>query len=55
MAEVVVIVPIPRYITKKCCESKFSHGSDDFECEVAAGVEALKCRLKGWAQDSSLN
>jgi hypothetical protein len=32
-----------------------NYGIDDFESEVAAGVEALQCMLEGWPQDCSLN
>jgi hypothetical protein len=45
VSEVVVIAPIPKYITQKCygkSQHIESYGSEDFEREVTADVDMLK-------------
>jgi hypothetical protein len=50
----VVCAPIPGYISKKCCTNGLQIENfciEDFECEVAAGVNTLQDVLEGWAED----
>ncbi len=56
--QVILVAPIPRYITKKCCED-LSHtenyNCDDFEFEIISGIETHKRLLESWAHELSLS
>ncbi len=55
---VVLIAPIPRYITKKCCEDPChteNYNCNDFEFEIVSGIETHKRLLESWANDLSMN
>jgi hypothetical protein len=55
---VVLVAPIPRYITRKCCVNVGHveiYNSDDIESEVAPGVEIHRRILEGWASGYSLH
>ncbi len=54
----VLVAPIPRYITKKCCEDSShteNYKCDDFEFEIVSGIESHKRLLESWAHEHSLN
>jgi hypothetical protein len=55
---VVLVAPIPRYITKKCCEESShtkNYNCDDFEFEIVSGIETHKRLLESWAHEHSMN
>jgi hypothetical protein len=55
---VLVVAPIPRYITKKCCEDSShmeNYNCDDFEFEIVSGIETHKRLLESWSHEHSMN
>jgi hypothetical protein len=52
---VVLVAPLPRYLTKKCCDDpdhteNFNCEDEDFESEIVAGIELHK-----WAHKLNMN
>jgi hypothetical protein len=55
---VVLVAPIPRYVTKKCCEDPShteNYNCDDFELEIVSGIGTHKRLLESWAHEHSMN
>jgi hypothetical protein len=56
--QVILVAPIPRYITKKCCEDLThteNYNCDDFEFEIVSGIETHKRLLESWGHELSLS
>ncbi len=54
----VLVAPIPRYVTKKCCEDPShteNYNCDDFELEIVSGIGTHKRLLESWAHEHSMN
>jgi hypothetical protein len=57
-SQVILVAPIPRYITKKCCEDLThidNYNCDDFEFEIISGIETHKRLLETWGHELSLS
>jgi hypothetical protein len=55
---VAIIIPIPRYVTEKCCPDSGhvdNFNNEDFETDILAGMEMHKKILESWAIEHGIN